>query len=202
MPTYYDPSQDTSSAPRIGIGLYPAHITDVKRKIISFSRGKKDKKKFKAEIINLILTVAPEVAGTTISLIDHNGVEATIDGSKYIGREIRHKGIFRFIEPTALDEFLANPGGNGEYMTLCDVVGAVPKSVKIEDENGEEKEVFEMPVLDDKDLLNKPVIVETGNGKPYTNKYGETVSYVEGKKLTGWKNGKTLEAEVEEELPF
>jgi hypothetical protein len=188
----YDPSKDINPYVRFVAGDYPAHITKVTTRMVNVQKGK-----YRAEVYNITSTINEAVSGTTFKTMDNKGVEKEVEGKHFIDKEIRHNGVFRFLDTLDIDEFESNEGGNGKYMKLCEAVGAELKEVK----EGEHT-LWEFPVIDESHLIGKPIIVTVGQGKKYLNKSNEWVYPMMGTDLCVWESGTPITDPDKEELPF
>ena len=68
--------------------------------------------------------------------------------------------------------------------------------------NGEEVVVKSLPMLEEADLLGKPVVAVVGEGNKYTNKNGKEVTPKEVKFVKVWKAGDIKEITSDADVPF
>ena len=100
-------------------------------------------------------------------------VEVVRPNHDHIGKKFKGYGIFKFLEPTEKDEFESNASQNWRYANFCKALGVECKVVKRKMEikgKSKEVEVKQLPVLDEKAIVDKLVIAVVGKGKPYENK--------------------------------
>lgn len=196
--TYYDESQDTPPVP-MPEGNYPAHVIDCE------TATRPVRGKHRAVIYNLKVKVAKEAGDMEYDGVDMEGNKVTVNGSKYVGRELRSAGIFKFLHPTDDDDFESNPGGNRGYMSFCEAFGFEPKQVEVEI-NGQKTSVKEIPDVTADDLVGKPVMVVVRKGKPWTSERdGKTRTPLEAKYFNVWNEGAELsdkELDDDDDLPF
>ena len=62
--------------------------------------------------------------------------------------------------------------------------------------------VKSLPMLEESDLLGKPVIAVVGEGDKYTNKNGKEVTPKEVKFVKAWKDGHIKEITSDADIPF
>ena len=149
---YYDPSQSTKPVSFVTKQLYPMHIKDVSIKEVGV------KGKYKAKVYNFTCEVASECSNNTYETMDVKTKEPiTIPGSSYVGKEIKSKGFFMFLNPKPGDDFQANNGANESYLSLCESLGIEMNDVEIE-VDGEKRVVKEFPVLSKDNLVGKPAL--------------------------------------------
>ena len=109
---YYDPKEDSPRVSLIPKQLYPMHITGVDIREVNV------KGKYKAKVYNLFGTIAKECAK-----FNYDSPTGQINGSTFVGRELRFNGIFMFLNPSPGDDFEANNGANEKYLRFCENVG-------------------------------------------------------------------------------
>ena len=190
---YFDPSQEQSKV-RLSAGIYPAHIIKCDRATRSV------RNKYKADIYNFRIKIDDSVSTKTYQIEDINGAMKQVDGSNYIGREVRSSGIFFFMTPDVGDDFEANPGGNRKYMDTVLALGVDCPEVEV-DIDGEKKMVKSLPHLEPNDFLGVPVIATVGLGKPWKGTDGVDRQSFEVKSIDKWEEGIKKDVEAED-LPF
>ena len=160
LANYFDPSLE-QSAVRLALGVYPAHITHCD-KITRPVRGK-----YQADIYNFKIKIHDSVATKTYQIEEIDGSMKNVEGSHYIGREVRRStGIFFFLTPDLGDEFEAHPGGNRKYMEVVMSLGIKCPEIEV-DVDGEKKKVKSLPHLETNAFLGVPVLATIGLGKPW-----------------------------------
>lgn len=194
--TYYDMSEDKPRVP-MPEGTYPAHITEVE------SAQRTVKVKHQAIVYNLKVKIAGKCdAHSDFDTLSYDGDKVTVNGSDFADRIIRSNGIFKFLHPSADDEFEANPGGNKGYANMCQVLGKEPVKKTIE-LNGDEVEVKELPDLTEDDFIGKPVLAVIGRGKPWKGNDGRMRTPYEVKWFRKWADGDVVDVEAkDDDLPF
>ena len=193
MVNYFDPSQEQSKV-KLAQGVYPAHI-------VKCDRVTRDvRNKHKADIYNFRIKIDKSVAKKSYQIEDIAGDMVQVDGSNYIGREIRSQGIFFFLTPDAGDGFEAHPGGNRKYMETILALGVECPEVEV-DIDGEKRMVKSLPHLDTSDFLGRPVLAVVGLGKPWKGTDGVARQSFEVKSIDKWEEGEKVDVEAEE-LPF
>lgn len=196
--TLYDESEDTTpKSVTMGPGLYPAHITKVEiveRDVL---------RKFKAKIYNLTVVIADDAKNRKYKA-KSDGVDCEVDGSSFVGKEIRSQGVFKFLAPTSSDSFQANPGGNKKYMSMVEALGIKAESIEVEI-NGEKRNVKKLPDINEEDLLGKPMIAGVGFSKPWKGKDGKERQTLEVKSIRPWAEGTEIDlvpTNDDDDIPF
>ena len=184
----YDPLEDVKKEVLVARQLYPSHITEVIRKEVRV------KNQYKALVYNCKVEIANECADMTYTAKDGR----TINGSNYVGRYVKMKGIFMFLTPQNGDDFKANTGANKEYLDFCNAIGHKPEKVKI-DVNGKKREVVQFPVLSVDDIKGKPIMAFIDDYK-WKNRDGDWVTTSNVKGWQSWSEG-GLKVD-EDEIPF
>ena len=184
----YDPLEDVKKEVLVARQLYPSHITEVIRKEVRV------KNQYKALVYNCKVEIANECADMTYTAKDGR----TINGSSYVGRYVKMKGIFMFLTPQNGDDFKANTGANKEYLDFCNAIGHKPEKVKI-DVNGKKREVVQFPVLSVDDIKGKPIMAFIDDYK-WKNRDGDWVTTSNVKGWQSWSEG-GLKVD-EDEIPF
>tara|TARA_R100001082_G_scaffold86338_1_gene52927 strand:- start:2996 stop:3559 length:564 start_codon:yes stop_codon:yes gene_type:complete len=174
--SFYDPSEDTPNVitPE---GEYYAHIKDVTVKEDVVIRGK-----YLADIYNIIFKLAHENSDK-----EFNG----ISGSRFVGKEVRSKGFFRFKTPDS-PNLEPNTGGNGGYKAMVESLG-----LKVEEKEVNGKTVYALPSINPADVEGLPAIIKVGHDT-WKNRDGEDVISPQAVGVFKWANGKREEAD----LPF
>ena len=185
----YDPLEDVKKEFLVAKQLYPAHIIEVIHREVMV------KKKYKALVYNCRVEIATECADNTYTTKDGR----TINGSNYVGREVKMKGIFMFMTPQNGDSFQANTGANKEYLDFCSAIGHEPQKVEIE-VNGEKREVTQFPVLTKDDVMGRPLMAYVDDYK-WKNRDGERVTTSNVKGWQSWKDG-GLKIDDNSDIPF
>lgn len=185
---YYDPKEDSPRVSIIPKQLYPMHITKVDIREVSV------KGKYKAKVYNLVGTIAKECAE-----FNYDSPTGQINGSSFVGRELRVNGIFMFLNPSPGDDFEANNGANEKYLRFCENIGIPCKEVSIDIE-GESRSVKQFPLLEKSDIMGKPIsgYVDT---EQYTDKSGQRKTSYKVKNFDKWADGKAIDVELAD-LPF
>tara|TARA_Y100000114_G_scaffold60824_1_gene55838 strand:+ start:1590 stop:2195 length:606 start_codon:yes stop_codon:yes gene_type:complete len=173
----YDPLEDVKKEILVPKQLYPAHITEVIRKEVRV------KHQYKALVYNCKVEIATECSDETYTAKDGR----IINGSNYVGRVVKMKGIFMFLTPKDGDDFKANSGANKEYLEFCNAIGHEPEKVQI-DVNGEKREVSQFPVLSEDDIKGRPIMAYIDDYK-WKNRDGEWVTTSNVKGWQSWSEG-------------
>ena len=174
-------------------GQYYGHIVDVESRIVDVQE------KYRARVYNYLLKVAPKNGDLNYPWIDEEGKQKKQSGKAYVGRTIRARGVFRFLEPGNADPFEANPEGNKSYYYFCQAIGLECKDVTKEID-GEQVTFKELPNLTTDKMEGQPVIGVCGHGKPYINKDNKEVTPFQVKFVKEWPKGRVLEDD--ENIPF
>lgn len=186
----YDPLEDVKKEVLVAKQQYPAHITEVIQREVMV------KKKYKALVYNCKVEIAPECADKTYKTADGRA----INGSNYVGREVKVKGIFMFLTPKAGDNFSANAGANKEYLDFCTAIGHELKDVEIE-VNGAKRMVKQFPVLSKQDILGKPLMAFVDDYK-WKNREGAWITTSNVKGWNSWVEGGVKASEYDDGIPF
>ena len=190
---YFDPSQEKSRS-KLARGVYPAHIIKCdKPKTVEF-------KGYKALIYNYVIKVDNAVTRHNFQVEDIDGVLKDVNSADYIGREIKSKGVFFFLNPEVGDSFKANPGGNRGFMEAVEAIGVDCPEMEIE-VDGEKRMVKTLPNLSPSDFVGAPVLATVDLGKPWKGTDGVERQSFEVKKINKWEEGTKIDVELED-LPF
>ena len=191
---YYDPS-DEGKSKRMVPGIYPCHIIkcDVKENIAV-------RNKYRAKIFNYRVKIHEEAKNHKYEITNIAGAKEQVTGEGYIGYEVRSAGVFNFIAPGPEDSFEPNPSGNKRYLDFVNGLGIECPEKEIEI-NGEKKVVKVLPNVEEADCLGSPVMAVINYGKPWKDKDGNQRTSLEVKSITQWKEGSTIDVELED-LPF
>ncbi len=180
-PTYYDPND---RPPEFLVGIFPGHIVDVK----SWDRGfTKNKDGEMSKPFNFTLRF--DIASSKAVGLSKAGEQ--MSGENLIGQLIRSVGIWYTKNPSR-----ENRWKNNRYHDTCIACGLKLKKSKVKekdkDGNEIEKELFELPDLDDHayDLLGKPVLFRTDIE---TSKDGK--KYIKAYDIMPWEKGKPISKE-------
>ena len=149
---YFDPAESTKPVSFVTKQLYPSHIKDVD------VREVRVKNKYKAKVYNFTCEIANECSNNEYSTLDPETKESTtIPGSSYVGKEVKSKGVFMFLNPQKGDDFEANNGANDGYLSFCESIGVDLKEVEIK-VGGKKRKVKEFPVLTKDNCIGKPIL--------------------------------------------
>jgi hypothetical protein len=190
---YFDASQEQSKV-RLAQGVYPAHIIKCNSTVRSVMN------KYKARIFNFRIKVHDSVSKMNYKIEDIDGSFKDVEGSNYIGREIRSQGVFFFLTPDVGDDFKANPGGNRKFMETIEALGIECPNMEIE-VDGEKRTVKTLPDIHESAFLGCPVTATVGLGKPWKGTDGVERQSFEVKSITLWEEGTKIDVEADE-LPF
>ena len=122
-------------------------------------------------------------------------------GDCYVGKKFKGK-VWRFLEPTANDDFESYSEGNANYVKFCEVIGLeCPVEKRVID--GNEIEVQLLPNLSTEDMLGKPGKAFVDKGRPWTDKDGNERRFFDVKWISKWDGGKekTISG-ASDEIPF
>ena len=152
------------------------------------------KNKYKAKVYNIIFELAEECSDHT-----YNTDKGEINGSPFVGKEIRGSGVFMFLNPQPGDDFESNNGANEKYLRFCELLKIDCPEIEV-DYNGEKRMVKQFPELKEDDIIGKPVMgyIDT---EEYINKDGENRTAYKVKDFNPWTNGKFKDYELNA-LPF
>lgn len=184
----YDPLEDVKKEILVPKQLYPSHIVDVIRKEVRV------KNQYKALVYNCKVEIASECADTNYTAKDGR----VINGSNYVGRLVKMKGIFMFLTPSNGDDFKANTGANKEYLDFCNAIGHIPEKITIK-VGKENREVSQFPVLSEQDIKGRPIMSFIDDYR-WKNRDGEWVTTSNVRGWNAWKDG-GLKID-EDEIPF
>ena len=203
----YDP---TDKPKRVEEGTYPAHIKSLQTKDLNTKAGK-------AIVVNMTYKVADEVAdqfqsvwemdgykyvrddnGDKIPVTNGNGDQEQESCEHLIGRDFYDNGWFIFTETGSSSK-------NQRYFDLLDKLG-----VKCKEEQIDGKKVKRLVLLEDDDVVGKPVMV-TVKRQQYTTKETKglprdqqdvrTIFRVTN--LDSWREGSQLSSdEISGDVPF
>ena len=190
---YFDASQEQSKV-RLAQGVYPAHIVKCDSTVRSVMN------KYKARIFNFRIKVHDSVSKMNYKIEDIDGSFKDVEGSNYIGREIRSQGVFFFLTPDVGDDFKANPGGNRKFMETLEAIGVECPEIEI-DVDGEKRRVKTLPDIDESAFLGAPVLANVDLGKPWKGSDGVERQSFEVKSVDKWEQGAKIDVETAE-LPF
>jgi hypothetical protein len=176
-------------------GEYFGHIVEVDTREVNTHKNT-----HRAKVYNCIFQVADENSTNNYEYPWGN-TRYTTTGAEYVGKKIRARGVFRYLEPKDGDTFEAFQEGNATYKYFCDAL-SIPM-INIEKKvGGEDVVVKALPTITNDDIIGKPVIAVVGDGKPYTNKNGKEVTPKEVKFVKYWKDGVQKEGGLDEDIPF
>ena len=176
-------------------GEYFGHIAKVTTREVDTH-----KKQHRALVYNFEVRVADENCTNNYTYPWGNTTYNT-GGEEYIGKTIRARGVFRYLVPKDGDTFTANAEGNKSFTYFCDAL-QIEMPTKTKTINGEEVVVKSLPMLEESDLLGKPVVAVVGEGNKYTNKNGKEVTPKEVKFVKVWRDGHTKEITSDADIPF
>ena len=203
----YNPSQEWKP---IAEGDYPAHIKSLTSKEINTRAGE-------AIVVNMRYKVADEVSretqlvwkmdgykyvrdteGNKIPVTNGSGVQETTTCEHLKGREFRDNGFFVFTSSTASSK-------NRRYFELLDKL-----HVNCEEVNVEGDKVKKLVLLEEEDVVGKPVIITvvrteyvTSDTKHLPRDQQERRSAFKVSNVVLWKEGKNLDPlELSEDVPF
>jgi len=204
----FDPAQ--SQFIPIESGTYPAHITGITEREVNTKVGQ-------ATVFNLTYKVADEAgkiqqsvwemdgfeyktdkSGAKIPVVNGDGTQKTVECTHIVGKEFGDKGYFVFSDS-------ALSGRNRKYFNLLNLL-----NVKLEEEEDEGVKVQRLVLLDEEDVVGKPVYVRLSPEK-YVTRNTKHLPEAEQDWRTAWKvdridkwpDGQTLSAdEVEGDIPF
>ena len=187
VPTEDKKKEKSDFAPNVS-GEFLGHMQEATCKEVSWVR---DGKTFKAVVYNYQFVIAPQNSINAYTL--NNGEK--VDGDKYVGRNYRNAGIFRFLEAKEGDEHVSNPAGNKSYLWFCQTLGKeIPRKViKL---NGQDVEVQVLNKIMSDDINGMPAIGVIDKGKPYKNKEGEERTPYEVKYVKQWQDGVKKDADI------
>lgn len=187
VPTEDKKKEKSDFAPNVS-GEFLGHMQEATCKEVSWVR---DGKTFKAVVYNYQFVIAPQNSINAYTL--NNGEK--VDGDKYVGRNYRNAGIFRFLEAKEGDEHVSNPEGNKSYLWFCQTLGKeIPR--KVVQLNGQDVEVQVLPQLMADDINGMPAIAVIDKGKPYKNKEGQERTPYEVKYVKQWQDGVKKDADI------
>ena len=192
---YFDAS--LSADKKLVEGIYPSHVIEANIKEDIVIRGKN-----LATIYNLKVKVADEARKHTFT----SETGEAFSGEGYVGRDIYAQGVFFFTYPAKPQHshLSANPGGNEKYFEFCQMLGVECPEEEIEVADGEEvvkKMVPVLKALTEDDILGKPLLCWVGAVSWKDKDTGGTKSTMKVKDYQPWRDGKTLDVEVDD-LPF
>lgn len=192
--SYYDPAKNPMAP--IAEGVYPAHIIGC-----SIDRNRVIKSDTLADIYNPIYRIAEAAADRTYYLTDADGAETEVSGEKFVGREVKGSGIFRFKNPAGDSRFRGlkdNTGGNFRYMEFTEFIGVEPEKQMVDG-----KAKFRLRTLTEDDLIGKPLHISVFRSTWISKKaasLGQEFSAIKAVAQGPWTEG--LESVPEEEIPF
>ena len=186
---YYDPKEDIKPENFVLKQLYPAHIVEIESRDVDVKQGK-----HKGTVYNITVEIAKECSEKTYS----DG-EKDINGSSYVGRKVKSRGVWRFHQPSETDNFEANNGGNEGYLLFCEAIGYKTEQTEIV-VNDEPRVVNKFPLLNKEDMIGKAVLAYIDSYK-WKNRDGEYITSIQVKEFSKWSDAKNRDIELEE-LPF
>tara|TARA_R100000152_G_C6708067_1_gene136220 strand:+ start:9 stop:572 length:564 start_codon:yes stop_codon:yes gene_type:complete len=179
--TYYDGSTSTMDSGPVPEGKYQAYIVDAK-------------KKFTDKVVN------SRNDATVKHQCDLIEVTYEIANGDYAKRKVWSNAIWIFKDPKD-GVHAPNPGGNQRYATFLEKVQYPCKEVKIEDSDGNEKLVKELPIeIDINEVIGKPVLIQVKH-RTYTNKDGEEKIAANEAGIYDWPDGEVKDM-GDDDLPF
>ena len=191
---YFDPAESTKPVSFVTKQLYPSHIKNVDVREVMV------KNKWKAKVYNFTCEIANECSNNEYSTIDPKTKEqTTIPGTSYVGKEIKSRGIFMFLNPKEGDDFQPNNGANEGYLSFCESIGIELKEVVIEF-NGEERKVKEFPVLDKDNCIGKPVLSYIDK-ESWTDSDGNKRFSYKARYFNKWEDGQDKDY-YSDDIPF
>ena len=178
-------------------GEYFGHIVEVETREVNTHGGK-----HKATVYNCTVQIADENCTNNYTYPWGNTSYET-GGAEYVGKKIKVRGVFRYLEPKDGDTFEANQAGNQTFKYFCDAIG-MPMISTNKEVGGEKVVVKSLPNITENDIIGKPIIGVVGSGKPYTNKNGKEVTPKEVKFVKYWKDGslKDTTKVTSNDIPF
>lgn len=202
--SYYDPAKNPMAP--FAQGVFPAHIVgcsiDVDRVIKGTSL---------ADIYNPIYRIAEAAADRTYYLAeevkDKDGnltgevTETEVSGERYVGREVKGSGIFRFKNPSGDSRFRGlkdNTGGNFRYMEFTEFIGIKPERQVV---GGKAK--FRLRALAEEDLLGKALYISVFESTWTSKKpasQGQEFKATKAVPQGPWPEG--MESAPEDPVPF
>ena len=152
-------------------------------------------------VFNILFRISPETKGMDIKTakvdleeqvatlaIDEEDNPITLPGKLFVGKEYKSVGVWLTPSP--------EPGQgwkNRKYVDTMESLG-----VKFQEmSNGKKK----LGIVEEQDILGKPALIKLGQ-EFYTNKSGETGVIARVIDILSYPNGKTLDADDMEDLPF
>ena len=185
---YVDNGEDKKKFTPIQPGEYKGHIKEYNSRIVEWT-NKQSGDAYKARVHNY-----------KVELADNTGAF-----KEFNGRMFRSSGCFQFLEPKEGDSFVSNKSGNKAYLRFCEDIGIDCKEVE-RDVDGQTVIVKQLPNIEEKTVLGKPVIAVLNYGKSYKNKNGFDTKPMQVKFIKKWEDGKPLDIKTEEEslddIPF
>ena len=179
-------------------GEYHGHITGTRTLVREFT---KDSRPMKARIFNFKVTVAQENTNNTYTIHRQGHDARQVTGEHYVGKAIVADGVFRFLEPTADDDFESNAEGNKRYLMFCQSLGMeIPTEERTI--NGKTVKVQLLPDVKEDELNGTPVIAVVGRGQDWTDDQGKSRPSWKVKFTKRWADGKRLAATTTDDLPF
>lgn len=185
---YVDSGEEKKKFTPIQPGEYKGHIKEYNSRVVEWT-NKKTNESYKARVHNY-----------KVELADNDGAF-----TEFNGRMFRSSGCFQFLEPKDGDTFVSNKSGNKAYLRFCEDIGIQCKEVEREVE-GQTIIVKQLPNLDEKAVLGKPVIAVLNYGKTYKDSNGFEKKPMQVKFIKRWEEGKQLEVKTSQEdlddIPF
>ena len=177
-------------------GDYFGHIIECDSKIVDVKGGK-----HKARLYTYVFEASEENKDVTFVFENIAGKMEETKGDCYVGKKFKGK-VWRFLEPTANDDFESYSEGNANYVKFCEVIRLeCPIEKRVID--GNEIEVQLLPNLSTEDMLGKPGKAFVDKGRPWTDKDGNERRFFDVKWVNKWDEGKekTISGDSDE-IPF
>ena len=177
-------------------GEYFGHIVECESKTVDVNGGK-----HRARLYTFTFEASEENKDVTFQFVNIAGKLEDTKGDCYVGKKFKGK-VWRFLEPTANDDFESYSEGNANYVKFCEVIGLeCPVEKRVID--GNEIEVQLLPNLSTEDMLGKPGKAFVDKGRPWTDKEGNQRRFFDVKWVNKWEDGKekTISG-ASDEIPF
>tara|TARA_Y100001973_G_C5171572_1_gene319381 strand:- start:558 stop:1175 length:618 start_codon:yes stop_codon:yes gene_type:complete len=196
----YNPSDKPK---KIQEGKYPGHISHIETKEMNTKAGP-------AIIVNMKFKTAEEVSeqnqsvweldgfeyvtddnGKKVPVLDKGGKQVLESCDHMVGKEFYSKGWFIFKDAKSSSK-------NSRYFELLEKLGVDCKVQKV---NG--KSVKKLVLLEEKDVMGKPVLFDLKKETYMTRDTNEERSVMKVSNLEPWHEGKALESfDLSDEVPF
>ena len=174
-------------------GEYLGHIVQATEVVKEF---KMQGKQVKAKIFNFKVQVSEE---NKVNSYEDPFGGGFIPGEKFAGREIKARGMFKFIEAGENDSHESHSEGNTKYMRFCEEFGFEVKAL-IQEIDGKQVKVKSLPNIKAEDLNGIPVNAVVDLGSAWV-KDGKERRVHEVKFVKTWADGKKLTLNPEN-VPF